>query len=732
MNLCNLIIIILSIIICHGEQQYFIKEPEDITAIAGQKIVLPCKVEFKQGLLQWTKDGFGLGVKRDLPGYSTYSMVGQEENREWSLEISSVTIKDDAVYQCQVGASGTASPIRSGPAQLKVMVPPGVPRIMQGEVMETVDGVETVLECSSSGGRPAGEIVWKDEEGKEILTNTMTRTKRLADMKTFETISVLRLKPGIEDDRKKIFCSVSSDISPSPTSTMTVLRLKYKPRIKIDYKSEALSEGDSFTASCLLDAYPEQVEYSWYLNGELMELEKKDKLTILKVTKKHGNGRVECQARNSVGMATAEATIKLKYGPTMLTHPSSTKVREGMTAHFFCLADGNPAPRYFWTKGDSNEAISFSPNLSLVASIQTVGNYKCQAMVEGFPAVVSTFAKMSLVTKPAIMSDKDQFGKLGERIRLECRASSAGNNNSISWDKNGIPITMENTEYEIRVIDNEYEHVSELFVEHSDEHDFSSYGCKATNEVGSDYLVINLEEEKTLESFDILYIVIGIFAIVIILLLLILCIVLCKRRNRSNMKLIEVANGQSKRREEMKDYEGDKCAEDEDDEWCLGIKEGRMSGPDPDLIMPFKKANQLPRNILSGHEDDEDDVPKYMLTPLEDESQMFTKSQKPFMIQRFEKQPISYNTSFSSINMSPFSSSLDSANSGMESPSNSITKQAAIKHEKPFHIKNIHVAGRNQAYTKPSDNAKANMKYTLEDDSDDQYVTLLPSDNKIV
>ena len=140
----------------------------------------------------------------------------------------------------------------------------------------------------------------------------MTRTKKLADMKTFETISVLRLKPGIEDDRKKIFCSVSSDISPSPTSTMTVLRLKYKPRIKIDYKSEALSEGDSFTASCLLDAYPEQVEYSWYLNGELMELEKKDKLTILKVTKKHGNGRVECQARNSVGMAAAEATIKLK------------------------------------------------------------------------------------------------------------------------------------------------------------------------------------------------------------------------------------------------------------------------------------------------------------------------------------------------------------------------------------------------------------------------------------
>ena len=33
------------------------------------KVVLPCTVEDKEGLLQWTKDDFGLGTKRDLPGY---------------------------------------------------------------------------------------------------------------------------------------------------------------------------------------------------------------------------------------------------------------------------------------------------------------------------------------------------------------------------------------------------------------------------------------------------------------------------------------------------------------------------------------------------------------------------------------------------------------------------------------------------------------------------------------
>ena len=50
--------------------------------------------------------------------------------------------------------------------------------------------------------------------------------------------------------------------------------------------------------------------------------------------------------------------------------------------------------------------ISISPKLSLVASAQTVGDYKCQAIVEGFPPVVSKLAKMSIVTKPTIVSDK--------------------------------------------------------------------------------------------------------------------------------------------------------------------------------------------------------------------------------------------------------------------------------------------------------------------------------------
>ena len=89
-----------------------------------RQVVLPCSVANKRGILQWTKDGFGLGIQRDLPGecgggddddddgggddddsvpgYPRYKMVGEEEAGDFSLEISRLDTEDDAVFQCQV------------------------------------------------------------------------------------------------------------------------------------------------------------------------------------------------------------------------------------------------------------------------------------------------------------------------------------------------------------------------------------------------------------------------------------------------------------------------------------------------------------------------------------------------------------------------------------------------------------------------------------------------------
>lgn len=83
--------------------QRFAMEPQDQTAIVGSRVTLPCRIVAKVGTIQWTKDGFGLGEHRNLSGYERYSMVGSDEEGDFSLDIFPVMLDDDAEYQCQVG-----------------------------------------------------------------------------------------------------------------------------------------------------------------------------------------------------------------------------------------------------------------------------------------------------------------------------------------------------------------------------------------------------------------------------------------------------------------------------------------------------------------------------------------------------------------------------------------------------------------------------------------------------
>lgn len=60
-------------------EQKFAMEPQDQTAIVGSRVTLPCRVVGKVGKLQWTKDDFGLGELRHLPGFDRYKMIGSDD-----------------------------------------------------------------------------------------------------------------------------------------------------------------------------------------------------------------------------------------------------------------------------------------------------------------------------------------------------------------------------------------------------------------------------------------------------------------------------------------------------------------------------------------------------------------------------------------------------------------------------------------------------------------------------
>lgn len=81
------------------EQQQFAMEPQDQAAVVGSRVILPCRVLNKKGILQWTKDDFGLGTRRRLAAFDRYSMIGSDEEGDFSLNIYPVTLDDDAKFQ---------------------------------------------------------------------------------------------------------------------------------------------------------------------------------------------------------------------------------------------------------------------------------------------------------------------------------------------------------------------------------------------------------------------------------------------------------------------------------------------------------------------------------------------------------------------------------------------------------------------------------------------------------
>ncbi len=70
MNIAS--VILLTLIVNTLAEQQFVIEPEDVEAVLGTHITLPCRVTSKQGVLQWTKDDFGLGTHRNLSAFERY------------------------------------------------------------------------------------------------------------------------------------------------------------------------------------------------------------------------------------------------------------------------------------------------------------------------------------------------------------------------------------------------------------------------------------------------------------------------------------------------------------------------------------------------------------------------------------------------------------------------------------------------------------------------------------
>jgi hypothetical protein len=517
-----------------GVEQRFAMEPQDQTAIVGSRVTLPCRVINKTGVLQWTKDDFGLGTHRNLSGFDRYSMIGSDEEGDFSLDIFPVMLDDDARYQCQVSPGNAGEPgIRSKFATLTVLVPPEPPRIVQGDFLVTTEDREIELECVSLAGKPAAEITWIDGLGNVLGSGLEYIVEALPDGRRFTAKSILKMTPKKEHHNTTFTCQAQNTADRTYRSAKLRLEVKYAPKVTLSIVSGLgptgrLTEGAEVRLACKADANPLDLTYRWYINDELVPGDYTTDLIIPNITRKYHDAIVKCEVHNPVGKSEESETLDISYGPRFRTRPRTIQADLGTTITLSCDVDGNPPADIEWIHDDTGKVVGTSANLTLDVDSDTAGRYYCKASVMGFPEVGAE-ASVYLKGPPTIISHRTQFGIQGDNVRLECVAFSIPKPEHVTWTYNGNEVDADDKDYTILEDPLPEGIKSTLVIRESRQQHFGPYNCSVTNPYGSDVVEINLKPQK---NFPLLMILTGVIGGVIVIIAIAMVIILCQRREK--------------------------------------------------------------------------------------------------------------------------------------------------------------------------------------------------------
>ncbi|KAK8735666.1 hypothetical protein OTU49_005255, partial [Cherax quadricarinatus] len=505
--------------------QTFATMPSHQTAVLGSTAVLPCRVVNRRGLVQWTRDGFGLGTHRGLEGFERYSMIGADEEGDFSLRISPVTLEDDAEYQCQV-SSATELPLRSQVARLTVFVPPQPPSVDHPKVATA--GVPLTLTCSSSGGRPAPEIQWLDGTGAEIHTGVHLSQDLMDDEKRVNAHATLTFTPTRHHHARTLTCLTHNPALHTPLAAKVRLNVEYPPEVQLVFSPDELSEGVEASVTCRVEANPGDVTYRWFRGGSEVAGAQGGTLTLGVLSRSDNASPIACEVTNAVGTTRKTQTLNVKYAPMFLAAPSSQSAEPNQQVTLRCRVDANPPPDITWSRPNDAKVVGRGSELAVTATSSSAGLYICSARSPGFSPLEGR-VHLRLRGPPLIRAQAVVAVPEGQPAVLRCGVVAVPHPVAVTWTREGTVLVTE----EGRYVDEEQRAdgvVSTLTINKTTHNDFAAYNCSVVNEYGVDTHKILLQRQPVVP----LMVIVGGGAGVVLVVIVVILFILCGRRRGGN------------------------------------------------------------------------------------------------------------------------------------------------------------------------------------------------------
>ncbi|XP_051895850.1 kin of IRRE-like protein 3 [Pristis pectinata] len=521
--------LLIALLLGEGHASSFTLQPEDRVVVAGHPVTLSCAVAGYRGIVLWTKDGLGLGVEKQLPGFPRYSIVGDHAAGEYSLRIEKAQLIDDAVYECQA----THAALRSQPARLTVLIPPDNPVISNGPVVSLKVGDSLNLTCRADNAKPAAVITWI-RDGEPLSGATYIK-RLLKDGKRESIVSSLHIPPSEIENGQRIICRAKNAAIPEGREAEVTIDIQHPPLVNLTMEPQPVLEGSTVKFRCSAKANPAVSLYRWAKGGQPLRGVQGDTYeTVVDYT--FFTEPVSCAVSNPLGSTNISRTADVYFGPRLTSEPQSLAVDLGSSAVFNCAWTGNPSLTIVWMKRGSGVVLSNDNTMTLKAVTQEdAGKYVCRAVV---PRVGAGEREVSLTVNgpPIISSTQMQHALQGKKGQIKCFIRSTPPPDRIAWSwKENVLESGTSGRYTVETVSMEEGVISTLTISNIVRADFQTiYNCTAWNSFGSDTEIIRLKEQEALSLPVVIGVAVGAGVAFVVVFATIM--VICCSRSQRNVK----------------------------------------------------------------------------------------------------------------------------------------------------------------------------------------------------